>query len=135
MGASDLKGFEPEVHRPWGRYRDLDVGARFRVKRITVEPGQKLSLQYHHHRAEHWVIVSGTGRVTCGDEVRLLTENESVYIAIGQLHRLENPGKVPLQLIEVQVGAYVGEDDIVRVEDIYRRETGNGDPQEKEGAR
>jgi mannose-1-phosphate guanylyltransferase/mannose-6-phosphate isomerase len=110
------------VHRPWGCYEDIDSGDRFRVKRITVEPGQKLSLQYHHHRAEHWVIVSGTARVTRGEEVSLLTENQSIFIELGQLHRLENPGKVPLQLIEVQTGTYLGEDDIVRIEDVYQRE-------------
>jgi mannose-1-phosphate guanylyltransferase/mannose-6-phosphate isomerase len=109
------------VHRPWGRYEDIDAGERFRVKRITVNPGGKLSLQLHHHRAEHWIVVQGTARVTRGEEVRLLTENQSIYIEIGQLHRLENPGKVPLQLIEVQTGCYLGEDDIVRVEDAYRR--------------
>jgi mannose-1-phosphate guanylyltransferase / mannose-6-phosphate isomerase len=109
------------VHRPWGCYEDIDAGERFRVKRITVDPGGKLSLQYHHHRAEHWIVVSGTARVTRGDEVRLLTENQSIYIELGQLHRLENPGKVPLRLIEVQTGSYLGEDDIVRVEDVYRR--------------
>jgi mannose-1-phosphate guanylyltransferase/mannose-6-phosphate isomerase len=111
------------VHRPWGRYEDIDSGDRFRVKRITVQPGQKLSLQWHHHRAEHWVVVSGTARVTRGSEVTLLTENQSLYIAIGELHRLENPGRVPLQIIEVQTGTYLGEDDIVRVEDAYQRDT------------
>ena len=111
------------VQRPWGCYEDIDAGERFRVKRITVEPGQKLSLQWHHHRAEHWVIVGGTARVTRGDQVQLLTENQSIYIELGQLHRLENPGKVPLQLIEVQTGTYLGEDDIVRVEDAYQRTT------------
>jgi mannose-1-phosphate guanylyltransferase/mannose-6-phosphate isomerase len=115
------------VHRPWGRYEDIDSGERFRVKRITVEPGAKLSLQYHHHRAEHWVVVSGTARVTCGEKVTLVTENQSVYIPVGELHRLENPGKVPLQLIEVQTGSYLGEDDIVRVEDVYQRIPGNGE--------
>jgi mannose-1-phosphate guanylyltransferase/mannose-6-phosphate isomerase len=110
-----------KVQRPWGCYEDIDAGERFRVKRITVEPGQKLSLQYHHHRAEHWVIVSGTARVTRGEEILLLTENQSIFIEVGQMHRLENPGKVPLQLIEVQTGTYLGEDDIVRVEDVYQR--------------
>ena len=110
-----------EVRRPWGTYQDIDAGPRFRVKRITVDPGGKLSLQYHHHRAEHWIIVSGTARVTRGEEVRLLSENQSIYIELGQMHRLENPGKVPLQLIEVQTGSYLGEDDIVRVEDVYQR--------------
>ena len=109
------------IHRPWGSYQDLDIGPRFRVKRITVRPGGKLSLQFHHHRAEHWVVVSGTARVTRGDDVRLLTEDQSIHIRVGQMHRLENPGKVDLELIEVQTGSYVGEDDIVRVEDIYDR--------------
>ena len=112
-----------KVHRPWGHYEDIDAGERFRVKRITVAPGGKLSLQWHHHRAEHWIVVSGTARVTRGEEVKLLTENQSLYIAVGELHRLENPGKVPLQIIEVQTGAYLGEDDIVRVEDVYHRAT------------
>jgi mannose-1-phosphate guanylyltransferase/mannose-6-phosphate isomerase len=116
------------VHRPWGRYEDIDSGDRFRVKRITVEPGAKLSLQYHHHRAEHWVVVSGSARVTCGEKVTLVTENQSVYIPVGELHRLENPGKVPLQLIEVQTGSYLGEDDIVRVEDVYQRIPGEVAP-------
>jgi mannose-1-phosphate guanylyltransferase/mannose-6-phosphate isomerase len=109
------------VARPWGTYEDIDQGDRFRVKRITVAPGEKLSLQYHHHRAEHWIIVSGTARVTRGEREFLLTENQSVYIEVGQVHRLENPGKVPLQLIEVQIGGYLGEDDIVRLEDVYQR--------------
>ena len=109
------------MHRPWGCYEDIDSGDRFRVKRIVVDPGQKLSLQFHHHRAEHWIIVSGTARVTRGEEVVLLTENQSIYIELGQMHRLENPGKVPLKLIEVQTGTYLGEDDIVRVEDVYQR--------------
>jgi mannose-1-phosphate guanylyltransferase/mannose-6-phosphate isomerase len=110
------------VHRPWGCYEDIDGGERFRVKRITVEPGRKLSLQWHHHRAEHWVIVSGTARVTRGKEVTLLTENQSIYIPVGELHRLENPGKVALKLIEVQTGTYLGEDDIVRVDDAWQRD-------------
>jgi mannose-1-phosphate guanylyltransferase/mannose-6-phosphate isomerase len=109
------------VHRPWGTYEDIDQGERFRVKRIVVDPGQKLSLQWHHHRAEHWIIVCGTAKVTRGEETVLLTENQSIYIELGQVHRLENPGKVPLKLIEVQTGAYLGEDDIVRVEDAYQR--------------
>jgi mannose-1-phosphate guanylyltransferase/mannose-6-phosphate isomerase len=109
------------VHRPWGHYEDVDAGDRFRVKRITVAPGGKLSLQYHHHRAEHWIIVSGTARVTKGADVTMLSENQSIYISVGESHRLENPGKIPLQLIEVQTGAYLGEDDIVRVEDVYQR--------------
>ncbi|WP_295992845.1 mannose-1-phosphate guanylyltransferase/mannose-6-phosphate isomerase [Rugamonas sp.] len=110
-----------KVYRPWGCYEGIDVGERFQVKRITVNPGGKLSLQMHHHRAEHWVVVSGTARVTCGDSVKLLTENESTYIPIGMNHRLENPGKLPLHLIEVQSGSYLGEDDIVRFEDVYQR--------------
>ena len=109
------------VHRPWGHYQDVDQGERFRVKRICVGPGEKLSLQWHHHRAEHWVVVSGTARVTRGDEVTLLTENQSIFINVGEVHRLENPGKIPLQIIEVQTGAYLGEDDIVRIEDVYQR--------------
>jgi mannose-1-phosphate guanylyltransferase/mannose-6-phosphate isomerase len=109
------------VYRPWGCYEGIDIGDRFQVKRITVNPGGKLSLQMHHHRAEHWIVVSGTARVTCGDSVQLLTENESTYIPIGMSHRLENPGKLPLHLIEVQSGSYLGEDDIVRFEDVYQR--------------
>jgi mannose-1-phosphate guanylyltransferase/mannose-6-phosphate isomerase len=110
-----------KVYRPWGHYEGIDSGDRFQVKRITVKPGEKLSLQMHHHRAEHWVVVSGTARVTCGDSVTLLSENESTYIPIGMNHRLENPGKLPLHIIEVQSGSYLGEDDIVRFEDIYKR--------------
>lgn len=110
-----------KVYRPWGHYEGIDMGDRFQVKRITVKPGEKLSLQMHHHRAEHWVVVSGTARVTCGDTVKLLSENESTYIPIGMNHRLENPGKLPLHIIEVQSGSYLGEDDIVRFEDIYSR--------------
>jgi mannose-1-phosphate guanylyltransferase/mannose-6-phosphate isomerase len=110
-----------KVHRPWGTYDDLERGERFRVKRIVVEPGAALSLQMHHHRAEHWVVVRGTARVTRGEEVSLLTENESTYISPGTRHRLENPGKLPLEIIEVQSGAYLGEDDIVRFEDAYGR--------------
>ena len=110
-----------KVYRPWGSYEGIDIGDRFQVKRITVNPGGKLSLQMHHHRAEHWVVVSGTARVTCGEEEKFLTENESTYIPIGVNHRLENPGKMPLHLIEIQSGGYLGEDDIVRFEDIYKR--------------
>jgi mannose-1-phosphate guanylyltransferase / mannose-6-phosphate isomerase len=109
------------VYRPWGYYEGIDAGDRFQVKRITVKPGEKLSLQMHHHRAEHWIVVSGTARVTCGDKVVLLAENESTYIPLGTTHRLENPGKLPLHLIEVQSGSYLGEDDIVRFEDVYQR--------------
>ena len=110
-----------KVYRPWGSYESIDDGHRYQVKRITVDPGEKLSLQMHHHRAEHWIVVTGTALVTCGDDERLLTENESIYIPIGTQHRLENPGKMPLHLIEVQSGAYLGEDDIVRFEDVYQR--------------
>jgi mannose-1-phosphate guanylyltransferase/mannose-1-phosphate guanylyltransferase/mannose-6-phosphate isomerase len=109
------------VHRPWGSYQSLQVGDRFQVKRITVEPGAKLSLQKHFHRAEHWVVVRGTALVTRDAEVSLLRENESIYLPLGCMHRLENPGRVPLDLIEVQSGVYLGEDDIVRIEDAYAR--------------
>ncbi|HUC62249.1 MAG TPA: mannose-1-phosphate guanylyltransferase/mannose-6-phosphate isomerase [Alphaproteobacteria bacterium] len=110
-----------KVYRPWGSYQTVVVGERFQVKRIVVKPGRKLSLQMHHHRAEHWVVVQGTARITCGDECRLLHENQSTYIPLGVTHRLENPGKLPLHLIEVQSGPYLGEDDIVRFEDDYGR--------------
>ena len=110
-----------QVHRPWGWYDSIDSGARFQVKRIMVKPGASLSLQMHHHRAEHWIVVSGTAEVTNGDKVILLTENQSTYIPLGTTHRLANPGKVPLEIIEVQSGSYLGEDDIVRFEDIYKR--------------
>jgi len=109
------------VYRPWGTYETVDTGERFQVKRITVRPGASLSLQLHHHRAEHWVVVRGTARVTRGDDVLVLAENESTYIPLGVRHRLENPGRIPLELIEVQSGAYLGEDDIVRFEDHYNR--------------
>jgi mannose-1-phosphate guanylyltransferase/mannose-6-phosphate isomerase len=110
-----------KVHRPWGTYDSIEHGERFQVKRIIVEPGAALSLQLHYHRAEHWIVVRGTARVTRGDESFLLTENESTYIPPGTRHRLENPGKLPLELIEVQSGSYLGEDDIVRFEDAYGR--------------
>jgi len=110
-----------KVYRPWGAYDSIDNGARFQVKRITVKPGATLSLQMHHHRAEHWIVVSGTAEVTRGEEVILLTENQSTYIPLGVTHRLKNPGKLPLELIEVQSGSYLGEDDIVRFEDQYGR--------------
>ena len=109
------------VYRPWGYYQSIDAGDRFQVKHISVNPGARLSLQMHHHRAEHWVVVSGTARVRRGDETLLLSENESTYIPIGVTHSLENPGTVPLRLIEVQSGTYLGEDDIVRFEDLYGR--------------
>ena len=110
-----------QVYRPWGSYEGIDAGERFQVKRIAVKPGASLSLQMHHHRAEHWIVVKGTARVTRGDEVFLLSENQSTYIPLGATHRLENPGAIPLEIIEVQSGAYLGEDDIVRFEDKYRR--------------
>ncbi|MCE2594730.1 mannose-1-phosphate guanylyltransferase/mannose-6-phosphate isomerase [Motilimonas cestriensis] len=110
-----------DVQRPWGKYDSIDTGNRFQVKHITVKPGAKLSVQMHHHRAEHWVVVSGTAKVTNGERIFLLSENESTYIPIGTTHALENPGKVPLELIEVQSGSYLGEDDIVRFEDRYGR--------------
>ncbi|MGV0961466.1 MAG: mannose-1-phosphate guanylyltransferase/mannose-6-phosphate isomerase [Limnohabitans sp.] len=110
-----------KVHRPWGWYDSIDEGDRFKVKRILVTPGASLSLQKHHHRAEHWVVVKGTAEVTVGDQVITLSENQSTYIPLGQAHRLANPGKVPLEIIEVQSGSYLGEDDIVRLEDTYGR--------------
>lgn len=113
--------FHREVFRPWGSYDSIDNGDRFKVKRITVNPGEKLSVQMHHHRAEHWVVVSGTANVTIDETTKMLTENESIYIPIGAVHALENPGKIPLELIEVQSGAYLGEDDIVRFSDRYGR--------------
>lgn len=110
-----------KVNRPWGTYECIDHSDRYQVKRITVHPGATLSLQMHHHRAEHWIVVQGTAKVTRGEEVILLAENQSVYIPLGVAHRLENPGKIPLELIEVQSGSYLGEDDIVRFEDSYGR--------------
>jgi len=110
-----------EVYRPWGVYDSVDNGQRYQVKRITVKPGAKLSVQMHHHRAEHWIVVSGTAKVTNGEENYLVTENQSTYIPVGQVHCLENPGVIPLELIEVQSGSYLGEDDIVRLKDQYGR--------------
>ncbi len=110
-----------EVYRPWGKYDSIDNGHRYQVKRITVKPGSKLSVQMHHHRAEHWIVVSGTAKVSIGDETFLVTENESTYIPVGVVHSLENPGRVPLELVEVQTGSYLGEDDIIRFEDVYGR--------------
>ena len=109
------------VYRPWGNYETIDLSLRYQVKRITVKPGAKLSLQTHYHRAEHWTVVSGTAIVTKGDQEILLLENESTYISLGTVHRLENPGTIPLELIEVQSGSYLGEDDIVRFDDVYGR--------------
>jgi mannose-1-phosphate guanylyltransferase/mannose-6-phosphate isomerase len=114
-----------EVFRPWGSYDSIDNGERFQVKRLSVKPGGVLSLQMHHHRAEHWIVVQGTARITCNDKTFLLSENESTYIPIGATHRIENPGKVPLHIVEVQSGSYLGEDDIVRFEDNYGREGTN----------
>lgn len=114
----------PKDHRPWGWFESLAVGSRFQVKRIHVNPGASLSLQSHFHRSEHWIVVEGTAKVTVGDETRLVTENQSIYIPLGAMHRMENPGKLPMVLIEVQTGSYVGEDDIVRYEDKYARGQG-----------
>jgi mannose-1-phosphate guanylyltransferase / mannose-6-phosphate isomerase len=110
-----------KVHRPWGWYDSIDEGGRFKVKRIQVKPGASLSLQKHHHRAEHWIVVKGTAEITKGEKVLLLTENQSTYIPLGEVHRLANPGSIPLEIIEVQSGGYLGEDDIVRFEDTYGR--------------
>ena len=114
----------PRDYRPWGWFESLAMGGRFQVKRIVVNPGAALSLQSHHHRAEHWIVVEGTAQVTIGEQVQLVSENQSVYIPLGTKHRLENPGKLPLTLIEVQTGAYLGEDDIIRYEDVYARGQG-----------
>jgi mannose-1-phosphate guanylyltransferase/mannose-6-phosphate isomerase len=122
-GAAQAETF-PRDHRPWGWFESLVVGTRFQVKRIVVHPGAALSLQSHHHRAEHWIVVEGTAKVTIDDQVKLLTENQSVYIPLGAVHRMENPGKVPMVLIEVQTGSYLGEDDIIRYEDVYSRGQG-----------
>ncbi len=110
-----------KVIRPWGDYQCIDHAQRYQVKRITVNQGAQLSLQMHNHRAEHWIVVKGTALVTCCEETFMLTENQSTYIPIGEKHRLENPGKIPLEMIEVQSGSYLGEDDIVRFEDVYGR--------------
>jgi mannose-1-phosphate guanylyltransferase/mannose-6-phosphate isomerase len=115
-----------KVSRPWGWYDGVDAGERFQVKRIGVKPGSSLSLQKHHHRAEHWIVVKGTAEVTRGNDVFLLSENQSTYIPIGEIHRLRNPGKVYLEMIEVQSGAYLGEDDIVRLEDDFGRQDRTG---------
>jgi mannose-1-phosphate guanylyltransferase/mannose-6-phosphate isomerase len=110
-----------KVHRPWGWYDSIDEGGRFKVKRIQVNPKASLSLQKHHHRAEHWIVVKGTAEITCGEKVIILTENQSTYIPLGEMHRLSNPGILPLVMIEVQSGEYLGEDDIVRFDDEYGR--------------
>ena len=113
--------------RPWGSYLVLDESSSYKIKRIEVLPGQRLSLQKHHHRSEHWIVVSGTALVTCGDQQQVVNVNESTYIPIGQNHRLENPGKIPLVIIEVQCGEYLGEDDIVRFDDDYNRSDASTD--------
>jgi mannose-1-phosphate guanylyltransferase/mannose-6-phosphate isomerase len=115
------KNLHRKVNRPWGWYDSVDEGERFKVKRIQVKPGASLSLQMHHHRAEHWIVVKGVAEITNGDQVITLSENQSTYIPQGQTHRLANPGKEPLEIIEVQSGSYLGEDDIVRFEDTYGR--------------
>ncbi len=122
-GAKQAEAFATD-HRPWGWFETLALSNRFQVKRIVVKPGASLSLQSHHHRAEHWIVVEGTAKVTIDSEVKLITENQSVYIPLGARHRMENPGKLPMVLIEVQTGAYLGEDDIVRYEDVYARGQG-----------
>lgn len=122
-GAKQAETF-PRDHRPWGWFESLATGTRFQVKRIVVHPGAALSLQSHHHRAEHWIVVEGTAKVTVDNKVQLVTENQSVYIPLGAMHRMENPGKVPMVLIEVQTGSYLGEDDIIRYEDVYARGEG-----------
>ena len=109
------------VYRPWGNYEGIDLGDRYQVKRIVVQPGEILSLQRHHHRAEHWIVVRGVALVTCDDDQKIVNENESTYNPLGSVHRMENPGKIPLELIEVQSGSYLGEDDIIRIEDKYGR--------------
>jgi mannose-1-phosphate guanylyltransferase/mannose-6-phosphate isomerase len=109
-------------YRPWGQYDAVDRGDRFQVKRIVVKPKAKLSLQRHYHRAEHWIVVRGTAEVTIGDATHIVHENESIFIPIGSVHRLANPGRIPLEVIEVQTGSYLGDDDIVRLDDIYKRE-------------
>jgi mannose-1-phosphate guanylyltransferase/mannose-6-phosphate isomerase len=126
--VAKLKTVAPEVtedhlkvHRPWGSYQSVDIGERHQVKRIVVKPGGRLSLQKHHHRSEHWIVVRGAARVTVNETVKTVHENESIYIPIGSVHRLENPGKILLELIEVQTGSYLGEDDIIRIEDDYQR--------------
>lgn len=124
-GRSECE-FHRRVHRPWGSFEGMDLGDRFQVKRLTVKPGASLSMQMHHHRAEHWIVVKGTAKVNRDDEVFLLAENQSTYIPIGARHRLENPGTIPLEIIEVQSGSYLGEDDIVRFDDAYNRKSQDG---------
>jgi len=119
------------VYRPWGNYEGIDLGDRYQVKRIVVQPGEILSLQKHHHRAEHWIVVQGVALVTCDNDQKLVNENESTYIPLGSVHRMENPGKIPLELIEVQSGSYLGEDDIIRIEDKYGRRATDSTGSEK----
>jgi mannose-1-phosphate guanylyltransferase/mannose-6-phosphate isomerase len=114
----------PKDHRPWGWFETLTIRGRFQVNRIFMKPGAALSLQSHNHRLEHWIVVEGTARVTVGENIKLVTEGQSVYIPLGAVHRMENPGKVPMVLIEVQTGAYLAEDDVIRCEDIYARGQG-----------
>ena len=123
LKQSNRKEHEQHVrnYRPWGFFETLSIGPRFQVKLLHVKPGAKLSMQMHHHRSEHWVVVHGTARATVGEQEKLLRENESVYIVATQWHRLENPGKTPLEIIEVQIGGYLGEDDIIRSDDVYNR--------------
>ncbi len=121
LSGRDEARHQHRVYRPWGSYESLVIGEQFQVKRIIVKPGQRLSLQMHHHRAEHWIVVKGTAEVVCGEETTILSEDQSTYIPLGTKHRLSNPGVIPLELIEVQTGSYLGEDDIVRFEDIYGR--------------
>ncbi len=118
--------FHRRVHRPWGCYEGVSRAERFQVKKIVVNPGAALSLQMHHHRSEHWIVVRGTAKVICDEESLLLSEDQSTYIPLGTVHRLENPGKIPLELIEVQTGSYLGEDDIIRLKDDYQRKPDNG---------
>lgn len=129
----DERNLHRKVHRPWGWYDSIDEGGRFKVKRIQVNPGASLSLQKHHHRAEHWVVVKGTAEIICGDKKLLLTENQSTYIPLGEVHRLTNPGAIPLEIIEVQSGSYLGEDDIVRLDDNYGRRRSSHQAESKEG--
>ena len=123
LKAQDIAQAEifPKDHRPWGWFESLALGDCFQVKRICVTPGAALSLQSHEHRSEHWIVVEGTAKVTIEDEIKLVTEGQSVYVPLGAKHRMENPGKVPMLLIEVQIGTYLGEDDIIRYEDVYSR--------------
>ena len=124
LKADDIPQAEifPKDHRPWGWFESIALGERFQVKRILVKPGAALSLQSHTHRSEHWIVVEGTAKVTVNDKVKIVTEGQSIYVPLGAKHRLENPGKIPILLIEVQTGSYLGEDDIVRYEDIYSRD-------------